>query len=260
MMRCSILFAAVALGLPLTAPAGDPPIKDDYADLSRMLHKMVVKQVPREYEEKFDWGKSIPPPPKLVFPNLPRNMIKVGDRMQLAHGTWRRIHVKLDDPAKDLKIKVKDFKKLEKSGYRVVIDSEAFLRCDGELNQWLNGILLFKAVGQADTTIASTMVCDVDVAVNLAKFPPEVKIDPKIVELSLDLKDFSLNQLGGTLQGEKVRQIGNDVMRDLLRELLKASEPTVKKYANEAIAESLKENKGKFSAAELLKATPKEKK
>jgi hypothetical protein len=56
------------------------------------------------------------------------------------------------------------------------------------------------------------------------------------------------------VQGEKVRQLGNDLMPDLIRGLLKASEPLVKDYANEAIAASLKESKGQ----ELLKAAPKE--
>ena len=56
----------------LTVVAGDSPTKDDYADLSRLLQKMVLKQVPREYEEKFDWGTSIPVPPKLLAPGLPR--------------------------------------------------------------------------------------------------------------------------------------------------------------------------------------------
>jgi hypothetical protein len=246
-----ILFTSAALCLPLTVLAGQAPVKDDYSDLSRLLHKVVIKQVPQEYEEKFDWGKTTPVPPRLIVQGLKRNSIKVGDHMELAHGTWRRIHVKLSDPNKDLKIKIKDVKKLDKGGYRVVIDTEALLRCDGELNQWVRGLLLLRFDGQADARIASTMVCDVDVAVNLKKFPPEVKVDPKIIDLALDLKDFNLNKLGGTLQGEQFRQLGND---------LKASEPIVKKYANDAIAESLKENHGKLSAADLLNAAPKEKK
>jgi hypothetical protein len=259
-MRRVILFSAVLLGATAAVPAGEVPIKDDYGDISRLLHKIVVKQVPREYEEKFDWGKTIPLPPKLLAPKLPRTFIKVGDRMEVPDGAWKRIHVKLDDPNKDLKIKVKDLKKLDKGGYRVVIDTEALLRCDGEWKQWKNGILLLRVDGQADATIASTLVCDVTVELNIKKFPPELKVDPKIVELSLDLKGFNLNQLGGTLQGETFRQLGNDLMRDLLRELLKASEPVVKQYANEAIVQSVKENQGKFSAADLLKAAPKEKK
>jgi hypothetical protein len=260
------LTMLTALGLPLSAPAGDLATKEDFADLSRLIHKMVVKQVPREHEEKIDWGKSTPIPEKLLAPRLPRTYIKVGDQKELAHGNWKRVHVKLEDPDKDLRIKVKEFRKLDKGGYRVVIDSEASLRCDGEMIQWLRGLQLLKVDGQADATIASTMVCDVDIAINFKKFPPDVKVDPKIVELGLDLKDFNLRQISGIIkgnvkiEGEKLRQTGQDVMPDLIRSFMKASEPIVKEYANQAIAQSLREGKGKLSAAELLKAAPKEEK
>jgi hypothetical protein len=257
-MRYPIILAALLLSLPLSAPAGDAP-RDEFADLSRLLHKMVVKQAPREVEHKIDWGKSVPFPEKLKLPNVPRTTVKVGDKLELAQGSWKRIHAKLDNPEKDLKIKVKEFRKQEKGPYRVVIDAEALLHCDGEWNQYLKGIQLLKVEGQADATIISTMVCDVNVTVNFKKFPPEAKIDPTIVEMTLDLKDFQLNRLGGTVEAEQVRKLANDLLRDLVRDLLKANEPTVKKYANEAIVESLKENQGKFSITDLLKAAPKEK-
>jgi hypothetical protein len=252
-MRFRIILAAMALGLPLAVFAGDVPRKEEYGDLSRLIHRMVLKKVPREYEQRFNWGNTIPVPEKLPLPNL-RTYLKVGDRVELPHGAWKRIRVKLDDP-KDLKIKVKELKKLDKGGYRVVLDAEALLRADGEWNQWQKGLMLLKVEGQADATIASTIVSDVELTINLKKFPPEVKADPKIVELTLDLKEFTLNQLGGTLQGEKIRQIANDLMRDALHDLLKAAEPIVRDYANQVIAQSLKESK-----AELLKTPPKQEK
>jgi hypothetical protein len=262
MRYAAIIFIAVAFGLPLAVPAGEAPKKDEFSELSRLLHKLVVKQVPREHEEKIGWGTSIPIPPKLLAPGLKRMYVKVGDRQELAHGAWKRILIKLDDPDRDLRIRVKEFKKGEKGTYRVVIDSEAPLRCYGELNQWLRGLLLARVDGQADATIATTMVCDVNVALNVKKFPPEVSVDPKVVEMTLDLRDFNLKQVTATVQGvriegEALREKGNEVMPDLIRAFMKASEPIVKDYANQAIAESLKEGKGKLSASELLKATPK---
>jgi hypothetical protein len=267
-MRYRMLLFVAMLALPMAAPAGDPPKGDppkgdpptkDYADLSKLIHKMVVKQVPREHEEKFDWFKSIPIPPRLAAPNLPRTYVKTGDKKELAHGNWKRIVVRLDNPDKDLKIKVKEFAKQDKGGYRVVIDAEATVRCDGEMKQWLRGLLLLQLDGKADATITSSMVCDVDVKINLKKFPPEVLVDPKILEMTLDLKNFNLTQVGGSLEGEKIRQIGNDLMPDLIRGMMKSSEPMIKDYANKAIAQSLKESKGALSATELLKAAPKDK-
>src|SRR5437764_2785256 len=138
-MRFRIIVAAVMVAFPLSVVAGDGPTRTDYADLSKLIHKMVLKQAPREHEEKFDWGTSIPVPEKLILPKLARTYIKVGDRKELAHGSWKRVHVKLENPDKDLRIKVKQFEKMDKGGYRAVIDAEAALKCDGEMNQWLRG-------------------------------------------------------------------------------------------------------------------------
>jgi hypothetical protein len=261
-MRNAIIFIAVALGLPLALPAGDPPVKDEFSELSKLLHKMVVKQVPREHEEKIDWGTSIPVPDKLFAPGLKRTYVKVGDRQELAHGNWKRVSIRLDDPDRDLKIRVKEFKQGNKGVYRVVIDSEAALRCKGEMQQWLKGLLLVTLDGHAHATIATTMVCDVNVALNVKKFPPEIVVDPKIVDMTLDLRAFDVKQVaaivkGVRIEGEALRDMGNEIMPDLIRAFMKVSEPLVKDYANQAIAQSLKEGKGKLSAAELLKTAPK---
>ena len=261
-----IVFAMTAFGLALTCRAQEPAPapKEEFADLSRLIHKMVVKQVPREHEEKIDWNKSIPVPEKLLFPRLPRTWVQVGNEKQLAHGAWKRVRVKVLDPDKDVKIKVKEFERLDKGGYRTVIDAEVAMKCDGELQEWLNGISLVKLDGNADVTITSTLVCHVDIKVNLKKFPPEVAVNPKIEEMAIDLKEFNLTRAAATvknvrIEGEQLRKMGNETMPDLIRSMIKQSEPMIKDYANKAIADGLKESKGKLSAAELLKAAPKEK-
>src|SRR6516225_516831 len=194
-----IVFAMTAFGLALTCRAQEPAPapKEEFADLSRLIHKMVVKQVPREHEEKIDWNKSIPVPEKLLFPRLPRTWVQVGNEKQLAHGAWKRVRVKVLDPEKDVKIKVKEFERLDKGGYRTVIDAEV--------------------AGNADVTITSTLVCHVDIKVNLKKFPPEVAVNPKIEEVAIDLKEFNLTRAaamvrGVRIEGEALRKMGNDVM------------------------------------------------
>ena len=43
----------------------------------------------------------------------------------------------------------------------------------------------------------------------------------------------------------------------MARSVMKASEPTVKEYANQAITQGLKDGKGTISAGAILKALPK---
>lgn len=254
----TLAVAALLSVCALSTPAGEKDAKPDFAEFSRLLHQMVVKQVPQEHEEKFNWGNTIPVPEKLRLPRL-RTYVKVGDHLEVPHGAWRRVRVKLLDANKDLRITVRDFRPVDKL-YRIVIDSEVTVFAQGEWQQWQKGLLLLGENGDATATITSSMVCDVDASLDYTKFPPVLNVKPKVTEMTLDLKAFQLLRVNGTVEGEKVRQLGNDLMGDLLRDGIKAAEPLVKDYANDAIARSLKEGKGTLSADVLLKLGPPAKK
>jgi len=266
-MRSKFLLAGVVFCLPLVVgqaaddvkpdnPKPEPKaeVRKDYAEFSALIHKMVVKEVPRYYEELSGWGQTIPIPPKLRFPNLQRTKIRVGDHDELPHGLWKRYKVRLQDPNKDIRIVVRDFVKLEGGKFRVVVDSDANLLCEGELKHWQNGISLLGATAQADAVLAMSLVCDVDISLNTKMFPPDVIVQPKVTDLKLDLKEFNLRRIGSVIEieGERAKNLGNEV-KDVLRNLIKSQEGEVKNRANEAIAASLKEGRGNISAAAILK-------
>src|SRR4051812_31645525 len=94
-------FATALLILAASWTSADEPAKEpakDYTEFSKLLHKMVVAQVPKYVEDNSGWGGTIPIPDKLRLPRLPRTRIKVGDREELPHGLWRKLRVTIDDP------------------------------------------------------------------------------------------------------------------------------------------------------------------
>jgi len=111
--------------------------------------------------------------------------------------------------------------------------------------------------GQAaiDVNMTAAIVCDVCVSLDLKKFPPELKIEPKVKELDLDLVDFTVRN-GPIVGGELGDNLRND-LKEIVRGIMKASAPLVKDEANRAIVESLKEGKGAISADAIMKALPK---
>lgn len=225
----------------------------DYTEFSRLVHAIVVKQLPKDLEEASGWGGTIPVEANLPFPKL-RKYVKVGEKMEMPHGTWRKFRGKLEDPAKNLKIIVKDFKQLDGKTYRIVTDIEVTFLAQAELQQWQKGLFVVGAEVAADANLTGAIVCDVGVSLNLKKFPPELVLEPKVTELGLDFVDFKVR--GGPFI---VGEFGDNLRRDLkesFRSILKASEPLVKIYVNEAIAQSLKEGKGSISAEAILKAMP----
>jgi hypothetical protein len=258
-MRTTFLGSSLMLLAGVFA-AGDEPCKadaKDYAEFSKLLHQMVVSQLPKVIEDNSGWGQTVPIPDKLSLPKL-RTRIKVGDKEELPHGLWRKIKVWMTEPAKDLQIRVRDFKSVDSKTYRLVVEADAVLHTDIDAQHWQKGLTLGGFNGQADVTLGLTLEFDVQVTLNTKKFPPELKIDPKVTDLKTDLKDFTLKQvsmkkLGLGLDGDKAKELGNQ-FKGILQDQLSKAEPAIKAKANEAIAKSLREGKGTMGAGELMKA------
>lgn len=268
-MRTMPLLIAGLLLMPALTVAQDPPQADtpakdstakdaapkkDYAEFSKLIHKFVVAEAPKEVEHKDGWGATIPHTERLILPNL-RTYLKVGDKVVLPHGAWKRVKAKLEDPARDLTIAVKNFKTNDGRSYRLDLDADVVLRCDGEWQQWQKGLFIVGVEATADAYLRLSIGADVGVSLNFKKLPPEVLITPKVTNLALDLEDIRLRG-GPIFTGEKGERLASDI-KGLLRGAVKLAEPQVKELANQAIAESLRNGKGSLSAAALLKALPK---
>lgn len=250
-MRATGGLIAILAFAPFFAMAQETKTKQDYAEFSRLVHGMVVKQLPKEIEDASGWGQTIPLEPNLPLAKL-RTYVKVGDKIEMPHGSWRRFKGKVEEPNKNLKIVIKDFKQLNGKTWRVVADVDVIVMVDAEFQQWQKGLMLFGVKGVADANVAATLVCDVDASLDLKEFPPALKLEPKVTELGLQLVDFRFRG-GPLIKNENLR---NDVL-ELMRGAVKSAEPAVKDYANQAIAQSLKEGKGAISAAAIMKAMPK---
>src|SRR5437867_2885260 len=83
-----------------------------------------------------------------------------------------------DDPDKNLKISVREFSKLDPKTFRLVVDTEAALSGDGEVQNWQRGLPLGRVSAQADAVVGLGMVFDVGMTLVTKKFPPDLVIEP----------------------------------------------------------------------------------
>ncbi|MCI0378359.1 MAG: hypothetical protein L0215_12190 [Gemmataceae bacterium] len=260
MRRTFLAFSIVGL-LTSFALAQDPlksgskprPAENrDYSEFAKIIHAMVVKEIPKEYEDLSGWGLTIPFPDKVVFGGLKRVAVKVGDRVEVPHGLWKRFKVYMADPAKDLDIEVQHFSKVDDKTYRVEVEADALVVGEGRLAQWINGLEIIGLSAKGEALINIYVTCDVGVAIKFKGLLPDVIIEPKIAELKITLEDFKLHNVGPVQPGPRIQELGND-LRGAFNSLLKTMEPEIRQQANQAIATALKEGKGKLSASQLLK-------
>jgi hypothetical protein len=252
-MRRAIALGLVALGFIAAATSAPADEKAKYAELSQLLQQTVVAHIPKEINDYSEWNKTIPVAPGgLRLPGAKRTVLKVGDKDEWPHGTWKRTKIWFDDPAKDIKVAVKSFRKDEGKPYQVQIEANVKLHGERERQQWTKGILLIGVTAQADAVVTVTLDCEATASFNIAKLPPELQIAPKVVDTRLTLNQFQLNNVGNIIQGELARELGNE-LKGTIQNMLHAREPQMTEFANKAIAKSLKDGKVAVSAATLLK-------
>src|SRR5262249_38600285 len=150
------------------------------------------------------------------------------------------------------------FKRLDAMTYRVVVEADAALRTEADLQQWRNGLELADVTGRADAALNVVVECDVAARLDTGRAPPRLVLEPEIRDLKLNLTQFTpkqvtLRRAGLTVAGQGVEAVGEEV-KGALQDLLRSAEPDLKKRAGEALARALKEGKEPWPAAELLKA------
>ncbi|HMF18408.1 MAG TPA: hypothetical protein VKE98_14455 [Gemmataceae bacterium] len=229
--------------------------KEKFAELSKLIQKIALKQVPNYIQDNTGWGQTVPIPGKLRFPNL-RTTVKVKDRLELPHGVWRKVKVSLNEPAKDLTVRVREFK-VDGKTIRISLDAVVTAQTEIEAEHWQLGLFLWGFKGKAGPTIGVNVDCDVAIAPGKSLL--EVKVEPKVTSLKVDLKDLNLREittarLGKVAEGENAKALGNRY-KEVLQEAIDYFKPTLEDYANQAIAQSLKEGRGTISLTELMKFT-----
>jgi hypothetical protein len=246
--------------LCLSLLAAVPARADDDAgaDLARLIHKAVVAKVPGVYEDKSAWGQTVPLPERVRFPRLKRTTVQVGDHLEVPDGTWRKVRLRLEEPDRNLRLKVSSFKQLSPMAYRVKVEADAALRAEADVQRWRNGLELADLTARADVGLNVCVDCDVTARLASGLVPPRMVLDTDIKELKLKLKDFKPRQVtfrraGVTVEGEMVEALGEE-FKDSLQSALRSLEPEIKKRAGEALVRAQKEGKELLPAADALKA------
>jgi hypothetical protein len=255
---CLLLLLTAAPLAAQTVPP--PPVEEEpTAPLARVIHKIIVAKLPPVYENAADWGRTVPLPERMILPRLRRTVVQVGDRLEVPDGPWRRVRVLVEDPDRDIQVRVTSFKRLELMKYRVVVESDVALRGEADLQHWRNGVVLADLTARADVVLTVRVECNVIARMDSSRGAPRMVLAPTIEDLKLNLKEFTPRQVtfrraGLTIQGEGVEAAGEE-FKDLLQALLRSVEPKVKQRADDAIAQGLRDGKEDLlPAAELLKA------
>jgi len=203
---CTPVLAQSAPQVPPAAPAG----------AQRLLRTLVLEHIPPEYENTKRWGGT-----KRVWDGLHVSLdglrLKTKRRWKEAnHGTWKRYRAWLIDPEQEFQIEVQNMAAGAdgKTTLDVVIDAR--LGVWGRLSEYALDVQLLSISAEAEAKVRMTVSCEVSLRLDVAKFPPDVILEPHVVGARLHLIDFDLVRISDA-NGPLVREFGeelHDVLQD----------------------------------------------
>jgi hypothetical protein len=237
-----------------------PQEENPAADLERLIHDAVAARLSKVVEDASGWGRTIPlpDPDQLRRPRARRKIIDVDGHPEVPDGTWRKVRLWLTNPDRDLRVRVKSFRRLDATKFRLEVTTDTSLRTEADVMRWRNGILLADLTARARVDLRVAVECEVSGRLDTTNFPPEVQLESDLRELKVDVKEVvptrvTLNRLGVSVGGEVLEGAGEEV-RGALQGLIRQKEPELKKRAGEMLARALREGKGPVAAARMLKA------
>jgi hypothetical protein len=203
---------------PAPAVATLPPAEGSTIPISESLQhyitRLVLDEVPREYENTKKWGKT-----RRVMTGLDweQDGLKIETRRRwkdVNHGTWSRYKLRLIDPDNTFEVRLENLRDLGDNTAGFDLIGVAKLACTGRISQWKRGVQLISLSGDADAKVRLVASVELKMAVDPKTFPPDILLAPRVTSADLQLQQFELQRLG-LANGPVVEQLGELVEEGL---------------------------------------------
>jgi hypothetical protein len=254
-------IVSACLGLVLlasAAPAASPAEEAAADHLARLIHSAIVMRLPPVFEDRSGWGQTVPPPPRMRLPRLRRAAVEVDGHLEVPDGPWRKLRVRVENPDRDLRVRVLSFQRVEPMTFRVTVEIDATARADADVQAWRNGLLLADLTAGADAGLTAVVECDVAARLEAGRIPPRVVLEPTVRAVTLNLSEFTPRQVnfrraGVTLDVDP-ETAAELQLKELLQERLRSLEPMAKVRVEEALRRALKAGADPSRAGAVFKA------
>ncbi len=192
------------------------PSASEQAELSSWVRWLVLRNLPKSFEDNRKWGKR-----KEVYNGF--KFRREGWRIEterkwkdVQHGTWSRYYIEFVDPANRLEIAIRRFETSPNGTMHIETQIVTPLKLFGRVSQWQRNVQLVSISADADAIVEMNVACDIQIRINPLKFPPDVEFVPHVHDATILLREFKvhdISQIHGPLAellGRGIRQVLDD--------------------------------------------------
>jgi hypothetical protein len=220
---------APGLASPLPAdslPLGEPqPTLAVSEDLQVWLTQFVLQNIPHEFEDKRQWGKTGYVWDGLKISNDGLQIKTKRRKKQVNDGTWKMYRVELLNPHEEFHVRLENLHDAgrQRAGFDIVVSAR--VHAFGRMTKYVKGVQLASLSANADASLELRMNCRLGLRLDPSKLLPDVILAPEVTDADLRLTRFHLqdvSDLGGSLArelGHGVRNVLEDKIREERRRL-----------------------------------------
>lgn len=213
-----------------------------------MMQRIVRENVPDKYVRDKDWGKTGKRWDGLEVRRKGALQLTTKRKWkEVNHGTWKRYEITQLDPDQNLLLRIENVADAGRGRIGFEVELASKLHVHGRLAKWAKGVQLYNVSADADAAVTMRLWCEVGMKLDVSKFPPDVVMDPKVVQGNLHVSDFRLQSVS-KLKGPVVKQLSGSVHRVLLDKIAEKREQLPQKI-NKQIAKN--EDKMRLSMADF---------
>jgi hypothetical protein len=222
-------LAVLAAGPPMPdkAPAIDEP-------LSNLAQRIVVESLPRQFEDKKNWGKTTRIVNSFRFKNDGDGLKLRKHTEEVKDGLWKQYRAEVVDPEHQLQIRVANIKQTDAGHSAFQVFLSARLRGEAQLEQWKDGLKLFNVSAQADSKVEVRLDCEMAWSWKASGILGQFSVEPKVTGARIELVEFDLKKVS-KIEGWAARELGEN-LKGIIAKKLHDEEPKLVEKLNKAIA------------------------
>ena len=235
---------------PASNAQAQPTSADAGSELDGLITKLVLDNIPHDFEETKDWGGQ---DERWNGLRIRREGFKIETKRRkkmVNHGTWKKYSARLINPDEEFSVAVKNMRETDDEKVAFDVHFSAHLKIDGRQSKWVKGVQLYSLSAEGHAKIRMIIGVELGVTMDIKNFPPDLVFVPVAKEANMVVDDFRIDRVSKA-GGEIAQQISRGVRKSLDEKLAEKEDKLVEKLNKE-----LKKNQAKLrlSIAEAIKS------
>ena len=227
-----------------------PRQADAGEDIDKLLTRLVLDNIPHNYEETKDWGGQ---KERWDGIKIRREGLKIETKRRkkmVNHGTWKKYSAQLRNPEKEFGIQVKNMRETVEEKLAFDIHFTAHLDIKGRQSKWVKGVQIYSLSASGHTKVRLVVSMELEVKMGLEKFPPDIVFVPRATNADLLVDEFRIDRVSKA-GGEFAQQVTRGLRSKLDQKIEQKKEKLLTKI-NKQLAD--KQDELRISIADAVES------